>query len=87
MPVNEFEVPIIVKHTLKDLRVRAGYSQSTAAAKLGIAEPTLRTWERDSSDISYSMIQKIVKLYGIPQDYIFFGSANAFSEKIIFKRK
>lgn len=82
MPSNEYEVPVIVKHTLKDLRVRAGFPQSIAAERLGVTEPTLRSWERDSSDISYSMIQKIVKLYGIPQDYIFFGSANAFSEKI-----
>ncbi len=74
-------VPQFAKHTIKDLRVRANMSQTTAAERLGISEPTLRKWEDDSSRISFKDMQRIADLYNIPLDYIFFGSNNTFSEK------
>lgn len=74
-------VPQEVKHTVKDLRIRANMSQSAAAKALGISEPTLRKWEADSSMLTFSDMQRIAKLYGISLDYIFFGPDNAFSEK------
>lgn len=49
---------------------------------MGVTEPTLRRWEKDSSDLTMQQIWKISKIYSIPQDYIFFGSNNAFSEKL-----
>ena len=76
-------VPINIKHSILDLRVRAGMSQSQAANKLGISEPTLRKWENDSSVLSYKDMLRISKLYGVPLDYIFFGPNNAFSEKYL----
>lgn len=75
-------VPEYAKHTIKDLRVRANMSQSAAAKRLGISEPTLRKWEDDSSSLTYKDMQRIAELYQIPLDYIFFGSNNTFSEKI-----
>lgn len=74
-------VPQFAKHTIKDLRVRANMSQTTAAKRLGISEPTLRKWEDDSSRIAFKDMQRIADLYNIPLDYIFFGSNNTFSEK------
>ncbi|MBM9561310.1 MAG: helix-turn-helix transcriptional regulator [Lactobacillus sp.] len=74
-------IPTEVKHTIKDLRVRAGLSQSEASKKLGVTEPTLRKWENDSSVLSFRQMKEIADLYHIPLDYIFFGDDNAFSEK------
>lgn len=78
----ESKVPIEVKHTLKDLRVRAGLNQKEASKKLSISVPTLDKWEKDSSNLRMSEIFRIVEVYSIPQDYIFFGTNNAFSEKM-----
>ncbi|MGQ3490797.1 helix-turn-helix transcriptional regulator [Limosilactobacillus mucosae] len=74
-------VPHEVKHTIRDLRIRANMSQADAAKALGISEPTLRKWENDSSMLTFKDMQRIASLYGIPLDYIFFGPDNAFSEK------
>lgn len=74
-------VPQKVKHTVKDLRIRANMSQSAAAKALEISEPTLRKWEADSSMLTFNDMQRIAELYGIPLDYIFFGPDNAFSKK------
>lgn len=73
-------IPFEIKHSVLDLRVRAGLSQAQAAARLGISEPTLRKWENDSSVLSYKDMLRISKLYGVPLDYIFFGPNNAFNE-------
>lgn len=75
-------IPINAKHTLKDLRVRSGLSQENAAQKLGVTAPTLRRWESDSADLPYSVVEKVEDVYTIPKDYIFFGTNNAFNEKI-----
>ncbi|MEK1413578.1 helix-turn-helix transcriptional regulator [Limosilactobacillus fermentum] len=74
-------IPTEVKHTIKDLRVRAGLSQSEASKRLGVTEPTLRKWENDSSVLSFRQMKEIAGFYHIPLDYIFFGDDNAFSEK------
>ena len=65
------KVPVYLKHTLRDLRVRKELSQSDAAKMRGVTEPTLRRWEKDSSDLTMQQIWKISKIYSIPQDYIF----------------
>ncbi|BBD20148.1 transcriptional repressor [Lactobacillus phage T25] len=72
------KVPVYLKHTIRDLRVRKGLSQSDAAKMMGVTEPTLRKWEKDSSNLKMQQIWKISKMYSIPQDYIFFGSNNDF---------
>ncbi|UTF48240.1 helix-turn-helix transcriptional regulator [Limosilactobacillus fermentum] len=74
-------IPTEVKHTIKDLRVRAGLSQSEVSKRLGVTEPTLRKWENDSSVLSFRQMKEIAGFYRIPLDYIFFGPDNAFSEK------
>jgi len=72
------KVPVYLKHTIRDLRVRKGLSQSDAAKMMGVTEPTLRRWEKDSSNLKMQQIWKISKMYSIPQEYIFFGSNNDF---------
>lgn len=77
------ETPIYLKNTLKSLRTRIGLDQQKASELLGISQPTLRSWEKNSSQLTWDDIQKVCKVYRIPQDYIFFGTDNAFCEKIL----
>lgn len=74
-------IPTKVKHTIKDLRVRAGLSQSEAATKLGVTPPTLRKWENDSSVLSLRQMKEIANFYHIPLEYIAFGDDEVFKEK------
>lgn len=74
-------VPTEAKHTIKDLRVRAGLSQSEAATKLGVTPPTLRKWENDSSVLSYRQMNEIADLYHISLEYIAFGDDEVFKAK------
>ena len=67
-------IPTEVKHTIKDLRVRAGLSQSEASKRLGVTEPTLRKWENDSSVLSFRQMKEIASFYHIPLDYIFLAT-------------
>ncbi|EPC48152.1 phage-related Cro-like protein, partial [Lacticaseibacillus paracasei subsp. paracasei Lpp7] len=39
--VIQEKVPVYLKHTLRDLRVRIGLPQSDAAKMMGVTEPTL----------------------------------------------
>lgn len=63
----------IPKITPRSARVNAGMTIAYAAEKLGIHPNTLRNWEKDSSNIEYSMAKKIAELYGYPVDFINFG--------------
>ena len=71
--MDEFVVPKKVKHTIKDLRVRAGLSQDEAAQKMNINKRTLQKWENDPTKLSVGTIARFSELYGIPTDYIFLG--------------
>lgn len=68
------EIPINLKWTLSALRERIGLSQIEASERLGISVPTLVKWEKDSSEMQIKDVEKVSKLYHIPQNYIFFGS-------------
>ncbi|CAM3746339.1 helix-turn-helix transcriptional regulator [Cohnella lubricantis] len=74
------ELPIDRYDTLRSVRVKLGMSQQEAAEQIGIAEGTLRSWERDSSKIGFDYIQKIERVYGVEHRFIFFGKESTFSE-------
>lgn len=76
------DIPIVLKDTLRSLRVKFGYTQEQAAELIGVSVPTLRGWEQDSGNISYMNIKKIERVYGKSQDYIFFGNEVSFSELV-----
>ena len=61
------------KISLAAARVNAGLEQQTAAEKLGITAPTLRSWERGDTLPDYGKVCEIETLYQYPKDYIFFG--------------
>lgn len=68
--------------TLAALRVRAGYSQRVAAAKLGVNRMTLAKWEQNSSHIPVVHLEHLVNLYQAKGIGIFFGEATALSGDI-----
>ena len=68
----------MVKMSLAAARVNAGYSQKDAAKELGISNGTLSNWEKGISFPDAQQIDAIVKLYGVPYDYIDFLPNNPF---------
>lgn len=77
--MDSYMIPMDVKHTIKDLRIRAGLSQIEAAKRMHISRQTLQRWENDPTKLSVSDINRISDFYKIPTDYIFFGPNTAFS--------
>ena len=61
--MDKYIVPTRVKHTIRDLRVRAGLSQDQAACRMHISRKTLQIWENDPTKLSVDTINKISKLY------------------------
>lgn len=64
----------MIKISLESARKNAGLTMKQASYKLGIHHETLSKYEKDSSNISYSLLEKMSWLYQIPTDYIFLGS-------------
>ena len=59
--------------TLEAARVNLGYKVRDAAPLLGIHHQTLYKYEKDSSNVPHSFIEKAQHLYKVPKDSIFFG--------------
>lgn len=73
-------VPNEVKHTIRDLRVRANMTLKDACGELKITIPTLQKWEKDSSVLPLKKVQRLAALYEIPLEYIFIGPNDAFAK-------
>lgn len=63
----------IPKITLEAARKNAGYTLKEAAPLLGVSVATLHAWEKDSSSVKVSQVNKIEEVYQYPSEYIFFG--------------
>jgi transcriptional regulator with XRE-family HTH domain len=61
------------KITLEAARVNADLTLKEAAKLIGVSVATLHKWERDSSSVKVSDVQKIEEAYQYPTNYIFFG--------------
>ncbi|MFV0560048.1 MAG: helix-turn-helix domain-containing protein [Enterococcus sp.] len=59
--------------SLKAARINAGFTMSEAAKNLEIYSKMLSKYEKDSSNISLVLLDKMAHLYQIPEDYIFLG--------------
>jgi len=81
------ELPIDRYDTLRSIRIKTGMTQQEAAQKIGIAHGTLRSWEKDSSKISWDYITKISEVYNVNHRFIFFGKESTFSELIMKSMK
>ncbi|WP_373807948.1 helix-turn-helix transcriptional regulator [Jeotgalibaca porci] len=60
--------------SLKAARINAGLNSKEAAELAGVHHQTLSKYEKDSSDISVSLLDKLCDIYQIPQDNIFLGN-------------
>lgn len=56
-------IPLNVKHTIADLRIRSGLSQIELAKEFGVSKATIGNWEKDSSRIDFNSAQKIISNY------------------------
>ena len=53
-----------MKERLKKLRLNAKLTQSEAAAKIGVGQPTISMWENGESKPRIDMLQLIAEAYG-----------------------
>ncbi|HES6918384.1 TPA: helix-turn-helix transcriptional regulator [Streptococcus pyogenes] len=59
--------------TLKAARINAGYTLKQVAGAVGKNPQTISKYEKDSSDISLGLLQKLSSLYGVAIDNLFLG--------------
>lgn len=64
--------------TLEAARTNAGYTLKEAAAEFGVHPQTLSNYERDSSNVPFSFIEKVPLVYKVPKEIIFFGNKYEF---------
>lgn len=62
----------MIQITLRAARVNAGYTQKEAAAKLGVSNTTLLSWEKGSSMPKANQIDAICNLYRVTYDMLSF---------------
>ena len=61
------------KITLEAARINAGFTLKQASELIGVSVATLHNWEKDSSSVKVSQVNKIEEVYNFPSEYIFFG--------------
>lgn len=67
----------VPKISLKAARVNANLTQREAAKRLGICLSTLQNYESGVTVPDWNAVKRIVDVYGLPADYIFFSSKSA----------
>ena len=73
--------------SLKSARLNCGLTLKEASNMVGIHHQTLSKYEKDSSNISISLLDKLSVLYQVPKDYIFLGKEYELIRKIELKRQ
>lgn len=66
--------------TLKELRIKAGYSQKDVYEKLGIPQSTFSSWETGKAEPSASMTLKLCDIYQVDDIMKAFGYEGASEE-------
>lgn len=54
-----------VQFTLKEARIRKGYTQPEAARRIGISQDTLSLYERGKTYPTVPVLKKIEEVYGV----------------------
>ena len=60
-------------------RKRRGWAQGDLANYLGVAQPTIASWESDRTRPSYEFVVKLAELFGVTTDYLL--ESNTLPEK------
>jgi transcriptional regulator with XRE-family HTH domain len=71
-----------LKITLKAARVNLGLTLKEAAKKFKIHHETLAKYEQDSSNVPRSFFIQLKRVYGIPEEFIYFGKQDHFVEEM-----
>ena len=77
----------MIQLSLKAARINAGLKSTEAADLADIHHQTLSKYEKDSSNISVSLLEKLCSIYQIPEDIIFLGKEYDLIRTITLKRK
>ncbi|HGF7676962.1 TPA: helix-turn-helix transcriptional regulator [Enterococcus faecium] len=73
--------------SLRSARVNAGMTTKEVAERVGVHHQTISKYEKDSSNISVSLLNELSELYQVPVDYIFLGKEYDLIRTIELKRK
>lgn len=65
------------KITLRAARVNRGLTLKDVAEKTGKCAETISKYEIDSTDIPRDLSLKLIEIYEVPQDLLFFGSESS----------
>jgi DNA-binding XRE family transcriptional regulator len=76
MTDNEYRI------SLRAARITSGYSIKKAAIALGISPQRLYKYERNADDLPVSLAKKIIQLYSVPLQIIYFGEASKLNKTI-----
>ncbi|OAB30194.1 hypothetical protein PMSD_20630 [Paenibacillus macquariensis subsp. defensor] len=68
--------------TLRMVRNNCGLTINEAAGKAGISPDTLRRWERDSEGAKMLPALRLLKVYGVSMNHVFFGSESDALERL-----
>lgn len=77
----------MIQISLKAARVNAGLKIVEASKMAKVHSQTLSKYEKDSSDISVSLLNKLSMIYQVPEDNIFLGKEYDLIRTINIKRK
>lgn len=67
--------------TLRAARVNCGLNLKEVAQKVNKTPETIAKYEKDSSRIPRDLMDALLAVYGIPQNYIFFGKEFDFMKR------
>lgn len=71
-----------VKISLKAARVNLGLTLKEAAQQFDIHYETLSNYEADSTNVPRTFFVKVESVYGIPTEYIYFGTQKEYQENL-----
>lgn len=77
----------MIQISLKAARTNAGLTMVEVSELTNVHPQTLSKYEKDSSDISVSLLNKLSVIYQVPEDYIFLGKEYDLIRTITIKRK
>lgn len=77
----------MIQFSLGAIRKNAGLTLEKASKIVGVHHQTLSKYEKDSSDIPFSLLEKLSNLYQVPTDYIFLGKEYDLIRTITLKRE
>jgi len=60
----------MIYETIKELREKAGYSQSTLAKRLGVTRSSVNAWEMGISVPTTQYVVEMAELFKVSTDYI-----------------